>query len=193
LADDRPPDVVEAVERAKELGYDRARLEVVKAIYMARGGRIDVEPILHQAFDQESEPRAEIARELAAIYLRTSRLEEAARAVERYRALVPSDGQAYLWVNEIASRTGATPAILIRNYRVSLECDPQLDKARLGLAEQLSKDRRMDEAEREYRTYLSRNPEDAAALVGLGRNALQAAPIHPAPPPSQQPLPHVSP
>src|SRR5262245_5399722 len=35
LADDRPPDVVTAVERAKELGYDRARLEVLKAIYQA--------------------------------------------------------------------------------------------------------------------------------------------------------------
>jgi tetratricopeptide (TPR) repeat protein len=177
LADDRPPDVVEAVERAKELGYDRARLEVLKAIYLARGGRIDVESILRQAFDQESEPRAEIARELAAIYLKSSRLQEAARAVERYRALVPSDAQAYLWINGIASRTGATPAILIRNYRAALECDPQLDKARLGLAEQLSKDRRMDEAEREYCTYLCRNPEDAAALVSLGRNALHAGRI----------------
>ena len=65
------------------------------------------------------------------------------------------------------------PAILIRNYRAALERDPDLDKARLGLAEQLSKDRRFDEADQEYRTYLRRNPKDASAMVGLGRNAFQ--------------------
>ena len=62
---------------------------------------------------------------------------------------------------------------MIRNYRAALERDPDLDKARLGLAEQLSKDRRFDEAEQEYRAYLRRNPRDASAMVGLGRNAFQ--------------------
>ena len=71
---------------------------------------------------------------------------QAAEVVERYRELVPTDPEPYMWSNEIGSRSGATPAILIRNYRAALERDPDLDKARLGLAEQLSKDRRFDEA-----------------------------------------------
>ena len=58
------------------------------------------------------------------------------------------------------------PAILIRNYRAALERDPNLDKARLGLAEQLSKDRRFDEADQEYRTYLRRNPSGRRGAGG---------------------------
>ena len=103
----------------------------------------------------------------------TYRLTQAARVVERYRALMPADPQPYLWSNEIGARTDAKPAEMIRNYRAALERDPDLDKARLGLAEQLTRDRRFDEAEVEYRAYLRRNPRDAAAMVGLGRNALQ--------------------
>jgi tetratricopeptide (TPR) repeat protein len=178
LVDDRPPEVVEAVRRAQDLGFDRGRLEVLQAVYYARGGRIsDAEPVLRRAFEQGLEPRAEVARELARIYLARFRLTEGAQVVERYRELMPADPQPYLWSNEIASRSGGTPAILIRNYRAALERDPDLDKARLGLAEQLSKDRRFDEAEQEYRAYLRRNPKDAAARVGLGRNAFQMGDI----------------
>jgi tetratricopeptide (TPR) repeat protein len=174
LADNRPREVEEAVERARRFGFDPGPLEVLQAVYQARAGRInDAEPILRRAFDEGLEPRAEVARELARIYLATYRLPQAAEVVERYRELVPSDPQPYMWSNEISSRTGATPAILIRNYRAALERAPDLDKARLGLAEQLSEDRRFDEAEEEYRAYLRRNPRDAAALVGLGRNAFQ--------------------
>ncbi len=161
-------------QAAQELGFDRSALEVLQGVYQARGGRInDAEPVLRRAFDQEREPQAEVARELARIYLATYRLTQAAEVVERYRELMPTDPQPYLWSNEIGSRTEPRPPILIRNYRAALERDPDLDKARLGLAEQLSKDRRFDEAEQEYRTYLRRNPRDAAAMVGLGRNAFQ--------------------
>ena len=174
LADDRPAEVVQAVRRARDLGFDRSLLEVLQAVYVARGGRMsDAEPVLRRAFDDGSEPRAEVARELARIYLASYRLVQATEIVERYRELMPSDPQPYMWSNEIQSRSGATPAIQIRNYRAALERDPDLDKARLGLAEQLSKDRRFDEAEQEYRVYLRRNPKDATALVGLGRNAFQ--------------------
>ena len=116
----------------------------------------------------------EIAKELARVYLTSYRLGEAAPVIERWRSLAPDDPQPYMWANEIASRSDSSPSILIRNYRAALERDPNLDKARLGLAEQLSKDRRFEEAEQEFRTYLERRPKDTAALVGLGRNAFQA-------------------
>jgi tetratricopeptide (TPR) repeat protein len=174
LADERPSEAVEAAALAQRLGFDRAPLEVLQAVYQARAGHINAaEPVLRRAFDQNLEPRAEVARELARIYLATYRLAQAPEVVERYLELMPSDPQPYMWTNEIESRSGTTPAVLIRNYRAALDRDPNLDKARLGLAEQLSKDRRFDEAEEEYRAYLRRNPKDAAALVGLGRNAFQ--------------------
>ena len=55
------------------------------------------------------EPQAEVARELARIYLATYRLTQAAEVVERYRELVPTDPEPYMWSNEIGSRSGATP------------------------------------------------------------------------------------
>ncbi len=174
LVDQDPRQTVESIEQAKRLGFDRSALEVLVGIHQARLRRLDVaEPILRAAFARNSEPRDLVARELASIYLATYRFPYAAPAIERYRELAPNDPRPYLWNNEINSRSGASPAILIRNYRAALERDPNLDKARLGLAEQLSKDQRFDEAEQEYRTYLKRNPRDVSALVGLGRNAFQ--------------------
>jgi tetratricopeptide (TPR) repeat protein len=174
LALDQPRDTIEAIEQAKTLGYDPVPLSYLIAIYQARAGLInEAEPALKRAFRLESEPRLEVAKELARIYLASFRLAPAAEAIERSRLLAPEDPQPYLWSNEIASRGSAEPAILIQNYRAALERNPNLDKARLGLAEQLSKDRRFDDAEQEYRTYLERNPKDTTALVGFGRNFFQ--------------------
>ena len=46
-------------------------------------------------------------------------------------------------------------------------------KARLGLAQALSKDRRFDEAREEFEAYLKRRPKDTTACLGLGRDAFQ--------------------
>jgi tetratricopeptide (TPR) repeat protein len=174
LVANQPGEAQEAIDRATKLGFDRTLLDPLTGIYQARAGRIGpAESLLREAFDRGQEPRAAVAQELARIYLSTYRLLPAAVAIERWRNLAPEDPRPYLWSNEIASRTDAEPSILIRNYRAALDRDPDLDKARLGLAEQLSKARRFDEAESEYRAYLQRQPRDASALVGLGRDALQ--------------------
>jgi tetratricopeptide (TPR) repeat protein len=174
LAFDQPRDAIEAIEQAKTLGYDPDTLAYLIAIYQARAGRTDqAEPVLERAFRQENEPRLEIAREMARIYLGSDRLPQAAEAAERSRMLAPEDPQPYLWSNEIALRGSAEPAILIQNYRAALERNSNLDQARVGLAEQLSKERRFDDAEQEYRIYLERNPKDAAALVSFGRDFFQ--------------------
>ncbi len=174
LVDDRPNETATAFRRAADLGYDRRPLEIIRAIYQARAHQTQAaEPILLKAFEEQSEPRAEVARELARIYLETYRLTQAAPAIERYRELRPSDPQPYLWRIEIASRMSDPPAVLIRNYRAALERSPHLEKARIGLAEQLVKDQRFDEAAREYRRYLADHPKDAGAKVGLGRCALR--------------------
>ncbi len=174
LVDDRPNETATAFRRAADLGYDRRSLEIIRAIYQARAHQVQAaEPILLKAFEEQREPRAEVARELARIFLETYRLTQAAPAIERYRELRPADPQPYLWRIEIASRMSDPPAVLIRNYRAALERSPDLEKARIGLAEQLVKDQRFDEAVREYRRYLADHPKDAGAMVGLGRCALR--------------------
>jgi tetratricopeptide (TPR) repeat protein len=172
LVAQQPGEAFEAIEQAARLGCDPRRLSPLKGIYMARGGHInEAEPILREAFEQDREPRAEVAKELARIYLTTYRLPRAAVAIERWRALVPTDPQPYLWSNEVVSRSDGDSSLLIRNFRAALERDPNLADARRGLAEQLSKERRFDEADEVYREHLHRNPTDASALVGQGRDA----------------------
>ena len=178
MASDQPEEAGQAIELARKMGFDRALLDCLGAIGQSRSGRFkDAEPILEQAFQKQLEPQAMIAKELARIYLASFRLEKAAVVIERWRSLAPEDPEPYLWNNEILARSDSKPAALILNFRAALERDPGLDKARLGLAEQLSQLRRFDEAEQEYLAYLQRHPNDLTAQVGLGRNAFQQGDI----------------
>ncbi len=174
LVDQHPEEAIEGLDRASRLGFDPDVLRPLTGVCQARAGHIsEAEPLLRDAFDRNREPRTEVARELARIYLATYRLSQAAEPIERWRTLRAEDPQPYLASNEVASRSAAEPEIQVRNYQAALERDPDLDKARLGLAEQLTKMRRFDEAEQQFRAYLARKPGDASALVGLGRNAFQ--------------------
>ena len=174
LIDDQPEEAVAALTLAGKLGLGQDLFKPLAAIYQARAGDINAaEPVLRTAFEEKQEPSIEIARELARIYLTTYRLPQATEVIERWRSLAPQDPQPYLWSNEVASRSETEPAIQIQNYRAALDRDPNLDKARLGLAEQLSRARRFDEAEKEFLAYLKRRPDDVTAVVGLGRNAFQ--------------------
>jgi tetratricopeptide (TPR) repeat protein len=168
---DQPVEAMQAIEQANMLGFDLGLLNCLTAIGESRSGRFrEAEPVLEHAFRTQIEPQDMVAKELARVSLSHFRFDQAAAAIERLRKLAPGDPDPYLWSNEIESRGTAEPRILIQNYLAALERNPNLDKARLALAEQLSKDRRFDDAEREYRTYLKRNPQDAAAIVGLGRS-----------------------
>jgi tetratricopeptide (TPR) repeat protein len=178
LAVDARDEAARAIEQARRLGFDPALLNCLVAIYQASANHFnEAEPILEKAFGLQTEPRAMVARELARIYLSTYRLAQAALAIERWRALAPEDPQPYLLSNEIASRSDGEPMILILNYRAALERDPDLDRARLGLAQQLSSARRFDDAKQEFLAYLQRNPNDASAQVGLGRIAFREGDI----------------
>jgi tetratricopeptide (TPR) repeat protein len=174
LAQNHPREAVEAIDRARKTGFDQSRLDCLTAIYHARADRFgEAEPILERAFLEQTEPREMVAKELAKIYLMSYRMDRAARAIERWRVLAPQDPEPCLWSNEIASRSSAENAVLIQNYRAALDRDPNLDKARLGLAQALSEDRRFADAKEEFETYLKRRPSDTAAFLGLGRNAFQ--------------------
>jgi len=178
LVVDDPGAALAAIERSRRLGFDSDRLDCLTAICQARAGRYTLaESTLVAAYRQGVPPRAEVAKELARIYLSTYRLAQAAEAIATWKALDPNDPQPYLWENEIATRSGADTSALIGNYRAALDRDPRLAKAQLGLAEQLSNAQRLDEADQAYQAYLQLNPRDAAAYVGLGRNAFRQANI----------------
>jgi tetratricopeptide (TPR) repeat protein len=85
----------------------------------------------------------------------------------------PGDGRPYLWRNEIDPRIDADAAVVIRNYRMALQRDPSLDKARLGLADKLREQQRSDEAEVEYDLYIKRNTKNVDGHVGAGQTSLQ--------------------
>ncbi len=177
-AQNQPREAVEAIDRARKLGYDSESLDCLTAIYHARADRYrEAELVLERAFLEQTGPRELVAKELAKIYLMSYRMDRAARAIERWRVLAPQDPEPCLWSNEIASRSSAEAAVLIQNYRAALDRDPNLDKARLGLAQELSKDRRFQEAKEEFEAYLKRRPRDTTAFLGLGRNAFQQGKI----------------
>jgi tetratricopeptide (TPR) repeat protein len=175
LATDQPQEAFEAIDRSRRLGYDRAALECLLAVIHSRAGRYtEAEPVLRRAFQETMEPQVEVAQELARVFLSTYQIARAVVPLERWRELAPEDGRPYLWRNEIESRKQGESSVLIQNYLEALKRDPNLDKARLGLAERLRKDHRLDEARREYATYLARHPQDVEALDGAGIAALGA-------------------
>ncbi|SRR5579883_716344 len=175
VATDRPQEALAAIDQARRLGYDRAALDCLLAIIQARAGRYtEAEPVLREAFQEGMEPQAEVAQELARVFLSTYQIGRAAVPLERWRELAPEDGRPYLWRNEIESRKQAESSVLMQNYIEALKRDPNLDKARLGLAELFRKVHRLEEARREYATYLARHPGDVEALDGAGVAAVEA-------------------
>jgi Flp pilus assembly protein TadD len=168
-------EVERELELARSLGCPEAKLEKVHAIVLARLGRFaEAEPILTRLWTEEKTTDPAVDEALARIFLKTYRLFHAKTVIERWIKDAPADGRPFLWLTEIDRRTdGGDPAPVELHYRAALERDPDLDAARLGLADLLRKNHRNDEAALEYEHYLARHPDDPAALSGAGQNALE--------------------
>lgn len=172
LAEENGKESADELTFARELGYPLAAIDRFDALVKARIGRkAEAEPVLARVFEKSSEPDPELYEALARIYLETYRFGPASRILDRWIRDVPGDAKPYLWYTEIDTRAKAEPAVIERHFRSALERDPDLDAARLGLAEILRKDGRPRDAEAEYERYLARNDKDAIALVGAARNA----------------------
>lgn len=115
------------------------------------------------------DPEADEA--LARVFLQTYKLDLAARVLRKWMRDAPEDARPYLWHTEIDRRTETSPETTIQHYRAALDRDPNLDPARLGLAEVLQNAHRAAEAAPEYERYLARHPDDLKALVLAGQNA----------------------
>jgi tetratricopeptide (TPR) repeat protein len=110
---------------------------------------------------------------LARSYLGAFRLAEAAAVLDRWSRQAPQDARPYLLRTEIDTRSQADPEVIIARYRDALQRDPGLDRARLGLADQLRVNHRNAGAAAEYAAYLARQPADPLGYLGAGRNALE--------------------
>ncbi len=170
---DRPAEALDAIRRSLARGYPEDRPMILRAVLLARAGQLDqAEPVLTRAFEGAAEPKSEVAEGLSRIYLKTFRLAEATRVIESWVKAAPDDPRPYLLRNEVEERADSGLAVLIRNYREALRCDPGLVGARLGLADRLREAALFDEAEAEYATLLRRDPGNIRGLVGAGRVAL---------------------
>lgn len=170
---DDPVAAMDAIRRALQHGYPERPIEVLRAVLLARAGKFDeAEPLLRRARAEPGGPRPEIAEALARVYLGTFRLAEASKALDWWAELAPQDPRPHLWRNQIDERVSADPGDLARNYHAALQRDPDLDQARLGLADALRKARRLSEADAEYAIYLGRNPTSVDGHVGAGEVAM---------------------
>ncbi|MGE3820091.1 MAG: tetratricopeptide repeat protein [Isosphaeraceae bacterium] len=175
LARDLPQPTLDAITAAAQRGYDRKPLEAIRGVMLARAGKFpEAEPLLRRAAAENLGPEPEISEGLARVYLGTFQLAKAATALDRWMEAAPEDARPHLWRNEIEERNSAEASVLIRNYRLALQRDPNLDEARLKLAHTLRDAQRNAEAEAEYERYLERNPRSVPALVGAGQTALQS-------------------
>jgi predicted Zn-dependent protease len=172
LEQERPQEALHEIARATDRGYDRQPLDRLLAIIKARAGRFEeAEPALREAFRGRPEPDVDEA--LARVLIETFRFAEAVPVLDQWALDAPEDPRPYLWRIAIFRPAGSAPPVLIKFYRAALARDPTLDETRLGLAEELVKDHRYDEAAREYRAYNERNPEKPGGYVGLGHIALE--------------------
>jgi predicted Zn-dependent protease len=165
---------LDAMDEAVRRHYDVAPVAVLRAVLLARAGRHqEAEPILRKAFDESKALDPEVAEALARVYLSTFRLYSASKVLDRWVKEDPDDPRPYLYLTEIDQRSDLEPSVLIGHYRMALQRDPTLDKARLGLADTLRDTQRSDEAEAEYAAYLARNPRSVDGHVGAGQVALR--------------------
>lgn len=174
-ARNRPQDAILAMGRALDVGFPRDRLETLRAVLRAEAGEFRiVEPLLRAALDRtppdELLPHA--AEALARGLVAEFRFREALPVIERWIEARPRDPRP-LWLRaDVEARLDNNADKRVRDYREALRLDPDFQRARLDLAEQLRIVGRDEEALVEYRTYLRALPDDPLAKSGAGRAAL---------------------
>jgi predicted Zn-dependent protease len=173
LALHRPEGCIAALQQAELLGYDRGRLDELKAISRALAGQAaQAEPLLREAFNRRTEADPLLDEVLAQIYLETYDLIRAEAALARWMVEAPGHARPHLWRAEIDSRRG-NPELVIEDYRQALKRDPGLASARLGLAEELRKAHQCDAAVEVIAPYLREHPDDPAGYLTAGRIDLE--------------------
>jgi tetratricopeptide (TPR) repeat protein len=174
VATNRLTEAAEELRRAQSLDRTSEDLALLRALLLSKMGRHgEAEPILSRAFAGDRAPDRQVDEALAKVYLETFNLARASVVLDRWARDFPDDPKPPLWLAEVHSRSGAGAKSVMEDYREALRRDPSLDRARLGLAEELRKAYRNAEAAIEYEAYLGSRPDDAAAHLGLGQNLME--------------------
>jgi len=160
--------------RARALGYSWRRLNRLRGLLLARTHETtEAETLLRQAIDNAGQPDPEVAEALVRIYLGTFRLIEAQEVLDHWARTFPHDARPHLLRTEVDIRNHVDPELIIARFRAALSRDPNLDRARFGLAEQLRLNHRYAEAGDEYAAYLAQRPDDPLGYLGAGQSALE--------------------
>jgi len=175
FAQGRLTEAFQDLDRAQWLGFAERPIYRLRALLLVKLGRFfEAEPILLHLLDESSEPDPQADEALARIFLETYRLENAITVLKRWVRDAPRDPKPYLWWTEIDERLEVdNPDAIERHFRTALELDPNLDAARIGLANTLRRLHRYSEAALEFEAYLARHPKDAAGYLGLAQIARQ--------------------
>ncbi|MHC5537182.1 tetratricopeptide repeat protein [Singulisphaera rosea] len=172
LALDRVDEFTSSFKRAKELGAPESEVELVVALLQVRQSRYrDAWPVLIREYESRKTPDPMLKEAVARIYLEYFELEKAMAVIDRWIADAPGSAKAYFWRVEIDNRVPGESSRLLADYRKAVALDPTLTKARIGLAKELLKLHRNQEAAKEFDAYLALCPDDAEAHVGAGNNA----------------------
>jgi tetratricopeptide (TPR) repeat protein len=162
------------LREAQALGYREDQLALLRALINAQNGRVaEAEPVLARAFVESGPPDPLVDEALARLYLELYDFPHAGAVLTRWAEDAPNDPRPPWWRARTNLRREADPEVIIADYREALRRDPKLAEARLGLADVLRQEHRNTEADAEYATVLAVEPENAAALLGAGRNALE--------------------
>jgi tetratricopeptide (TPR) repeat protein len=169
----RSAEVSAELDRALALGYPEREIDRYRGFLLVLHRRyVEAEPYLVRVLAGSSRPDPEADEALARVFLQTYKLNLAARVLQRWMHDAPADPRPYLWATEIDRRTQADPKVTIEHFRQALRLDPNSRAALLGLADELRKASRHDEAGVQYDAFMARFPEDAEGYVGAGRLAI---------------------
>ncbi len=159
---------------ARALGHSPAEVNRLWGLLLARGDqKTQAENLLRETLKSTTVPDPEVSEALARLYLGSYRLHEAAALLDDWARREPQNARPVLLRAEADLRLGTPAETVIERYREALRRDPSLDRARLGLAEQLWINKHYDEASHHYWLYLETHPDDLQALIGAGETDLE--------------------
>lgn len=160
---------------AQSLGYDPVTVRQQRLLAEAQCGDIlDVEgEVLKLVNSGVDDQLAEECYEaITQGYVNSYRAEEAARTIDFWLKWTPENSLAHYWQGKVHEMAEKWADALVR-YRRALEIEPRSYAALLAVARMEAETAAVDDASRNFRECLRRQPEDGMAMLGLATCGLK--------------------